>query len=138
MNQPPVLEEQRSEKQGQTPGITGQLDLEVRLEIKMMMMMMMMSGMATVHYYCIEHYYVTCAFWWQIVTCHLRAYGEGVCVRCPLQLDVEKTSWWDLIATAGLGHLDNMEDAVVLDTANTCDLPFGPRPWRSTCMESLV
>lgn len=63
MNQPAVLEEQRSEKQGQTPGITGQLDLEVRLE-----MMTMMSGMATVHYYCIELYYVTCAFWWLIVT----------------------------------------------------------------------
>lgn len=74
-----------SEKQGQTPGITGQLDLEVRLE-----MLVVMTRMATVHYYCMERCHVKCAFWWQLGTCQARAFGEGVCVRHPLLLDVRK------------------------------------------------
>lgn len=73
MKHPSACEEQRAHlrNKDKTPGITGQLDLEVRLE--MVVVMMMMSRMATVHYYCMERYYVTCAFWWQIGTCHARS-----------------------------------------------------------------
>lgn len=80
---------------------------------------MMMTRMATVYYYCMERYYVTCAFWWQLGTCQARAFGEGVCVRHPLLLDVGKLPAGILIANTGLGHLDHMDDAFVLDTSNT-------------------
>lgn len=46
-----------------------------------------------------------------VADCHMplaRAFGEGVCVRHPLLLDVGKNFLVGFIATAGLGHLDNM------------------------------
>lgn len=70
-------------------------------------MLLMMTRMASVYYYCMERYYFT------------RAFGEGVCVRHPLLLDVGKLPAGILIANTGLGHLDHMEDAFVLDTSNT-------------------